>query len=164
MVLQMSQTAHFESIIVAEAHSQQAGLPGGKSDLAKVNALEAQHTPVEEIIIDDSEVSYVDYENKAINKNSTLTLKAEVFPENATYKDIVWESSNPEVISIENNQFVVNGIGTVLITAKGHDNISQDILIKVQYSKVLYHLMLSGVFGVFALIMLFKALADFKKK
>ena len=57
-----------------------------------------------------------------IGIDETLELTATVAPENATYKDIAWVSSDEEIATVENG--VVTGIskGEVIITAKSKEN------------------------------------------
>ncbi len=75
---------------------------------------------------DDYEYIYVDYititaPSNTVEPNSTLTLTATVFPENATDKTLTWISSNEDYATVDENGTVTTtagGIGkTVTITA-----------------------------------------------
>lgn len=81
--------------------------------------------PVENIEIYDDDTEYI-YGN-IIDKKSKIILNTEIFPADATYKDITWSSSDESIVSIEDNQFIVNGIGKVVLTANTHENISKNI-------------------------------------
>ena len=73
-----------------------------------------QAIPVEEIILNTNELS--------IKVKRTEQLIATIDPENATDKDIIWESSDPRIATVDNTG-KVTGIkeGTVTITAKTKD-------------------------------------------
>lgn len=91
------------------------------------------HIPVESIIIDDSQMDYAYsvFGENIIYVNSAVKLNTKIEPDNATYRNVQWESSNPDVISVKNNQFTVNGIGDVTLTACRPDNTQASIKIKV---------------------------------
>lgn len=51
----------------------------------------------------------------------TLTLMAVVSPENATNKDVIWESENEQTATVENGVVTAKAAGTVTITAYSFD-------------------------------------------
>lgn len=57
----------------------------------------------------------------ALERGESFTLQASVLPENATYRNIVWSSSRPDIVSVENG--IVTGIaeGSADITARSED-------------------------------------------
>ncbi|HIU76093.1 MAG TPA: Ig-like domain-containing protein [Candidatus Pelethocola excrementipullorum] len=101
--------------------------------ISKVIPVTVFHEPVSKIKIDDTEVKYSFslFHKNAVDVDDELLLLADVEPKNATFKDIQWESSDPEVISIEEGEFRVNGKGEVVLTAVGHDGVQQTITLNV---------------------------------
>ena len=54
----------------------------------------------------------------SLNVNDIVTIKANVYPDNATDKTVTWSSSNPTVASVSNGNVTALKAGTALITAK----------------------------------------------
>lgn len=55
-----------------------------------------------------------------VNKNESITLNATISPDNATNKDLTWESSNTDVATVDNNGTVTGisgGAATITCTA-----------------------------------------------
>ena len=90
----------------------------------------------------------LNYMTKSIYTGKTVTLKEEIFPENATYPDVEWISSDEKIATVSENG-VVKGFapGKVRITCKSVDNpmVSQTCLVtvkvkttgvKLNYSKI----------------------------
>ena len=71
-------------------------------------------TPVESVSVFANTVSLI--------QNETITLSATVLPENATYKEVVWKSSDENIATIDaNGQVVAKSYGTVTISAEATD-------------------------------------------
>lgn len=72
-----------------------------ENQLTKRIPVSVYHIPVRTVTIDDSSLEYVytAFMKHAVDLNTSITLGMNLSPENATYTDIVWESSDPEVIS-----------------------------------------------------------------
>ena len=71
-----------------------------------------------------------------INKGSKVQLKAEILPENATYKEIEWNVSDETIATIdENGVLTANEIGTITVTATAKSGVTIEIEIEV-YSSV----------------------------
>ena len=85
----------------------------GKSATCKVEVVDAD-IDVKEIILTPNET--------AIYSGSSIQINAQVKPENATNRELVWSSSNSSVATVDSNG-VVTGIkpGKVTITAKTKD-------------------------------------------
>lgn len=91
------------------------------------------------IHIDFIPVIGVDIEDKTdyifaniVDISNNIDLKAQIIPQDATYKDVVWNSSNPSVLLIEDNNFVPKTMGKTTITCTNiHENISESINIVV---------------------------------
>lgn len=80
---------------------------GGKSAVCKVSVI---GVPVEKI-----ELNYSDAE---MNVGNTLQLIATVFPENATDKSVIWESTDDDVVSVSQEGTVTaNTVGNAVIKA-----------------------------------------------
>lgn len=61
-------------------------------------------------------------ENKAtMYLGEKLTLKAEISPEDVTNKNIIWSSSDENVVTVENGVLTAKGKGTAKIAAKAED-------------------------------------------
>ena len=71
------------------------------------------------------------YRDHAIDIDSQIELTASVYPANATFSEISWESSNPEVISVSGENFKINNTGDVVLTAKSHDGVESSIELTV---------------------------------
>lgn len=80
-----------------------------KGEVIKTFEIESTKIPVEKITIDDKEV--------ILGKGQTYIINAEVTPENASFKDITWETSDTNIITIENRKIKAVGAGTATITA-----------------------------------------------
>lgn len=55
--------------------------------------------------------------NASLKVGQAVTLTAEVFPENADDKTVIWQSSNKEVASVKDGVVTANAAGTAVITA-----------------------------------------------
>lgn len=67
-----------------------------------------------------------------VNKGSEIQLKAEVLPENTTYKDIEWSVSDETIASIdENGVLTATATGTITITATAKSGVTEEIVIEV---------------------------------
>jgi len=95
------------------------------NDVSKTIPVIVNHVPVTEIIIDDSDISYIS--NNKINVDSELNLKVKITPQNATYKDYVWETSDESVIKIVDNKPEIIGEGEVTLKAISYDDVSDEI-------------------------------------
>ena len=64
---------------------------------------------------------------------ATTQLTATVLPANATNRTVTWSSNNPSVATVTEQGGVVTGValGTAVITATTHNNISQSVIITV---------------------------------
>lgn len=71
--------------------------------------------PLEKINIDDSKVPYLT-SNIIDIKNQEIKLSYSLSPNDCTYKDVEWITSNDNVINIDNNSFKVVGTGKVTLT------------------------------------------------
>lgn len=72
---------------------------------------------VESLTLDKSNVEF--YVGDTLQVNATIT------PEEATYKDITWTSSNNSVASVENGLITAKSTGEATITATTKDGVSQ---------------------------------------
>lgn len=72
--------------------------------------------PVGEVIIDDSQLVYKS--NNEIDIDSELILSTTITPENATFPDITWHSSDESVIQINDNIPEIVGTGEAILTAR----------------------------------------------
>ena len=67
-----------------------------------------------------------------VNKGSEIQLKAEVLPENTTYKDIEWSVSDETIAAIdENGVLTANATGTITVTATAKSGVTTEIEIEI---------------------------------
>lgn len=95
--------------------------------------IEVYHIPVESIQIDDSNLDYTmaAFFDNAIDENDEIVLSASIEPSDATYQEMHWQSSNPDVVAIVDNNFVIKGTGNVILTVQGHDSVEESIELQV---------------------------------
>ena len=67
----------------------------------------------------------------AVDQDGALRLSVRLLPEDATYPEVEWESSNPEVISVSGGTMEIRGTGDVVLTAVSHDGTKDSIRLKV---------------------------------
>lgn len=85
---------------------------------------------IEIVLPDDTEAN--DNGTPKVNKGSEIQLKAEVLPENTTYKDIEWSVSDETIATIdENGLLTATATGTITITATAKSGVTEEIEIEV---------------------------------
>ena len=119
------------------------GLLGGKLGTATITATHKELTDsidievkpidaesIEIVLPDDTEAN--DNGTPKVNKGSEIQLKAEVLPENTTYKDIEWSVSDETIATIdENGVLTATATGTITITATAKSGVTEEIEIEV---------------------------------
>ena len=72
------------------------------------------------------------YKRQSLYSGDTVRLSAAVYPENATYPEITWSTSDPDIATIDENG-VITAIesGTVTLSAKTADGVEATIQLKV---------------------------------
>lgn len=84
--------------------------------------------PVDNVKIKDSSQYII---SNIIDKSDQILLTTEIEPTNATYQNVEWKSSDTDIVSVEDNNFIINGIGKVSLTCIAHGNISNSMEIIV---------------------------------
>lgn len=84
--------------------------------------------PVENIEIKDS-TEYIT--SNIIDKSDEILLTTEIIPNNATYQNVIWESSNNDIIAVKDGNFIVNGTGTAILTCSSHNGVIKSVEIVV---------------------------------
>lgn len=96
------------------------------------------HVKVDVVAVEDIKVSdsteYI--VGNIIDDKRKIQLEAKVIPEDATYQEVTWESSNPDIVEVKHNDFVIKGTGTVKLKCTAHGGISKEIEIGVANGKV----------------------------
>ncbi|MCQ2801948.1 MAG: Ig-like domain-containing protein [Bacilli bacterium] len=107
----------------------------GKYDEVTVKVLPVE---VENIVVklDGSEVSNIKFKSDDIDAN-TKTLVASVVPDDATNKDVVWSSSNTNIVTVENGVVTPKGVGSAKIRVASEDNAEVYKEISVDVNEVL---------------------------
>ncbi len=82
---------------------------------AKFEAVAPEHVAVTDITLNNDQLTF-----KSAGEEQKLT--ATVAPENASNKDVIWESSNPAVAVVKNGVVTAVADGKAVITAKSADN------------------------------------------
>lgn len=85
-------------------------------DATDTCAVTVNKIPVSSVTLDKHEL--------ALNVDGTETLTATVNPDNATYKGVSWESSNPSVATVSNGVVTAKAEGTATITVESTDDTS----------------------------------------
>lgn len=105
--------------------------------------------PVEKIEIKDT----TDYLfSNTIDKSEKVSISAKVNPSNATYKDIEWNSSDSNVIGIENDKFKIQGTGNVILTCSAHGGVKSSMKITVINRNLIVFISFSFIAGTIATI------------
>lgn len=65
-------------------------------------------------------------------EDDTFTLTATVFPSNATNKELVWTSSNDDIVTVENGVITAKGIGSVTITVVSNNSKTASCVVNVE--------------------------------
>ena len=85
---------------------------------------------IEIVLPDDTEIN--DEGQPKINKGSEVQLKAEILPENTTYKEIGWSVGDETIATIdENGVLTANATGTITVTATAKSGVTEEIEIEV---------------------------------
>lgn len=82
----------------------------------------------EPIKILPSNISFVEGDNLLLSDNSNYELVPVFYPENCTEKELIWTSSDENVISVSNGILKVHNNGEVIISAK---NVESDVTASV---------------------------------
>lgn len=100
------------------------------TDIIDIEVKPIDAESVEIILPDDTEMN--DEGQPKLNKGSQLQLKAEIEPENATYKDIEWSVSEEGIAAVdENGTLIAKRTGIVIVTATNKDGVSKEIEIEI---------------------------------
>lgn len=93
---------------------------GMKKDVAVV----IDRVPVQSVNIKDS-TKYI-FSN-VIDRSAEILLVPEIIPDNATYQDVVWQSSDSDIISVEDGIFLVRGTGKVTLSCSTDDGVGNEM-------------------------------------
>lgn len=80
-----------------------------------------------------------------MDKSDKVVLTPQINPSNATYQDGAWSSSNNNIVSIENDNFVINGVGKVTLTYTVFGNIFNSIDIVIVDKKPIILIIVMGM-------------------
>lgn len=80
-----------------------------KSNILEKFNVEVKKKPVEKIELDDTEI--------VLGKGQTYIINASVTPLEATYRDVEWESSDNNIVKIEDRKITAINTGSATITA-----------------------------------------------
>ena len=88
---------------------------------------------IEIILPDDTETN--DDGTPKVNKGSEVQLKAEILPENTTYKEVEWSVSDETIATIDKDGVLTtNGTGTITVTATAKSGVTKEIEIEIYSS------------------------------
>lgn len=102
--------------------------------------------PVEDIEIEDK-TEYLS--SNTVDKSAEILLSAKVSPDNATYQDVEWSSSDENILSVEEGQFVIHGTGEVTLSCKAQGGVERNVSLQVvdKSQSYLTGLLVVGVVG-----------------
>ena len=120
------------------------------NNIVKEIPISVFHIPVENISIDDSSIEYITmpFSDKAISYDSSIELNASIEPLDASIKDLEWESSNPDVISVKGEEFIIKGTGEVTLKVCGYDDVEESISFHVVNPNKIIGVVSAGALGV----------------
>lgn len=108
------------------------------NNIVKDIPVNIKEIPVESVTIIDS-TNYII--SNFMDISERLNLTGLVKPSNASYKDITWESSNSEIISIEDDVFITNKTGKVTIYCYASDGAKDSIdIVVINIKTILFSL------------------------
>ena len=125
------------SIATVDSNGVVKGLKAGKTTITatadgKFDSVEITvSVPVADVKITSTETEVL--------KGGSITLKAEVSPDDATYPEVTWSSDNEKVATVDQSTGKVTGVsgGTAKITATaGGKTATVEITVKIQVEKV----------------------------
>lgn len=95
--------------------------------------IKVYHVPTDDIQIDDSKTDYfIDLLSiKLLDKRENINLETVIYPNNATFTNSEWKSSNENIIAIRKNKPYIEGMGRVTLTSTTFDKDSDSITIFV---------------------------------
>lgn len=96
-----------------------------ENDIIKEIPVEVFHIPVEKVKINDEKIDYI-FSN-IISDKTQIVLDAKVEPDDASFTDVKWSTSNDTIVSINNNKFQIKGTGKVTIVADTYDGANNSI-------------------------------------
>ena len=98
------------------------------ADSFDISIYEVFHVPCERVdIIDSTEYMISNF----IDMLNEILLDSKISPYNATYQNITWSSSDSNIVSIENDKFIINGTGKVIITCTTRDGMTSSVIINI---------------------------------
>jgi hypothetical protein len=105
--------------------------------LSSVNALAYSYNDLPTITVEPISLSSISIKplTSELRVGETRTLKVTYNPTNASNKNILWSSSNPNIVSVESSSGIItaNKVGTTTITATSQDgNRTNNIVIEVK--------------------------------
>lgn len=107
--------------------------------ITKTIPLHIYHVPTTDIELNPLSIKCIISTSslKIIDTDQVLNIDYDIYPNNATYQNIAWKSSNTKIINPENNKLNVIGIGDVEVTAYTYDGQSETIkLYVIDFSSV----------------------------
>lgn len=83
---------------------------------------------VSEIKVNESEVN--------LKVGDSVTLTAEVLPEDATDKTVEWSSENPEIVTVENGVIKAIASGTTKVICQSKDGVKSEVSVTVEKEEI----------------------------
>lgn len=156
-------TSNDEEILKIEAANKIVPLKDGSTtvtiktdnDIKKEIPVEIFHVPVNKIDIVDDKIDYIT--SDFISDKANIELSTVIKPDNATFANVEWTSSDKNIIDISHNNFIIKGTGKVTLTANSYDNISTTITFRIVDASTI--LLMAGVIAaliIFGIILIIK--------
>lgn len=126
-----------EEIVKIEAPNKIIPLKDGSTtvtiktdnDIIKEIPIEIFHVPVNNIDIVDNKIDYIT--SNVISDKANIELSTVIKPDNATFDNVEWMSSDSNIVEIKDNNFVIKGTGKVTLTANTYDSVSSVITFQI---------------------------------
>lgn len=97
--------------------------------------------PININIIPATQINIIDITDylffNIINKDDEIKLSYEILPENTTYKNIKWVSSNTNIVTVQDDRFVINKTGKVKLTCICNNEITSSVEILIIDDKII---------------------------
>lgn len=108
--------------------------------ITKTIPLHIYHIPTSNVKLDYSSIEYILSTSNltVVDTNQVLDIDYKITPQDATFKKVIWQSSNDDIINPNDNKLEVIGTGSVELTAYTYDGQSEKIsLYVIDFSSVL---------------------------
>lgn len=133
-------TSNFPNVVSVSANGTIKGVSPGVATIS-VKTADGGHTAhlmvtVKKVeVIKENDIKLI-VPSGTLYVGKSITVKGEVLPSNATYKDLTWTSSDNNVATVSKGTIYGKGEGVAIIKVTSHNGISKSLTVKVDTIKV----------------------------